>query len=124
MVTTPTENDVTLGYQGDPVGDGDLSSSDASDLIDEAVSMFENVFSDRVLFTSESLDENNAVRYLARHKWALALGDTVDSEAQANANVTYSVPSSTARSLSRTEYGQEFLEYLRDEPNIGVVRTR
>jgi len=124
MVTTPSVGDVQTVYDGDPVDQGDLGNTDASDLIDTAVSMFENVFSDKVLFTSEALDEDEAVKYLAAHKWAIALGDEIQSESQAGGSVSYNVPTSTARGLSRTKYGQEVLEYLRDTPNIGVFRTR
>lgn len=124
MVTTPTVDDVETVYDGNPVDQGDLDNTEASELIDSAVSMFNNVFSDRILFTSEALDEDEAVKYLAAHKWAIALGDEIQSESQAGGNVSYNVPTSTARGLSRTKYGQEFLEYTRSEPNIGVFRTR
>jgi len=124
MVSTPTNDEVQTVYDGTPVDQGDLGTTEASDLIDTAVSMFENVFSDKILFTSEALDEDEAVKYLAAHKWAIALGDEIQSESQAGGNVSYTVPTSTARGLSRTKYGQEVLEYLRDTPNIGVVRTR
>ena len=126
MVTKPSFDEVEAGYQGTPVSadNPDLDPQDADQLIDEAVSMYNNVFSDQILFTAEGLDEDNAVRYLARHKWAIALGDTVASESQGGGSVSYVVSSATARSLSKTHYGQELLEYLRSEPNIGVFRTR
>lgn len=124
MVSKPTPAEVTAGYDGDPLEAGDLSDTDADQLIDEAVTMFDARFSDRILFQSETVDEAVAVRHLARHKWAIALGDTVQSESQAGASATYSVPSATARSLSRTTYGAEFLEYLEETPNVGVFRTR
>lgn len=123
MVTTPSRDDVETRYNGEPVTNSDLTNTEADDLIDDAVDMFDNVFSDQILFTSEALDDTKAVIYLACHKWALALGDTVASESQGGANVTYVTSSATARSLTRTTYGQEFLEYLRDEPNISVFRT-
>lgn len=124
MVTTPTVDEVEAGYQGNPVAVGDLDSSDADQLIQEAVDMYDDVFSDQILFQAEGRDSANAVRYLARHKWAVALGDTVQSEGQAGGNASYNVPTSTERSLGRTEYGQEFLEYFRDVPNVSVKRTR
>jgi len=124
VVTTPSESEVLVGYEGNPVDTGDITSADLSTLIDEAVSMFDNLFSDNVLFDNEVEDANTAVRYLARHKLAIALGDTVQSEAQSGGNVSYNVPSSAGRSLSRTTYGQEFLEYTRDTPNISVHKTR
>lgn len=124
MVETPTQAEVLAGYQGDPIATGDLSSDDADTLIDEAQDMFDSLFGDKILYTGEVEDESNAVRLLARHKWAIALGDTVTSESQEGASANYNVPTSTERSLSRTVYGQEFLEYTRDTPNIGVFRTR
>lgn len=122
MVTTPTVDEVEVVYDGTPVDTGDLSSSDASDLIDIAVSMHEQVFSDTILYTSEALDPNEMVKYLAAHKWAISLGDSVTSESQGGVSATYNVPSSTARGLSRTKYGQEVLEYLRSEPNVSIFR--
>lgn len=131
MVTRPSIEEVLAGYQGDPIDSGDLDSSgdfdspdDAERLILEAVSMYDSVFSDQILYQSEGQDDDNAVRYLARHKWAIALGDTVESESQAGANASYSLPTSTARSLGRTEYGQELLEYFAETPNISTFRTR
>jgi hypothetical protein len=136
MVTTPTVDEVQRGYNGNPVDEGDLSSdsntsppfsdpsTEAEQQIVEAVDMFEAVFSDQLLFTAETLDEDNAIRLLCRHKWALTLGDTIQSEGQAGTSVTYNVSTRTERSLSRTSYGLEFLEYLRDEPNISVYRGR
>lgn len=130
MVTTPTRAEVATVYEGDPTsaGTSDLTDNDADALITAAVSMHDALFSDQLLFTSESVDEDEAVKYLAAHKWALTLGDEVSSESQAGANVTYHVSTATARSLSRTKYGAEYLEYLRSEgedgvPNIGVFRT-
>lgn len=136
MVTTPTINEVERGYNGNPVQESSLTSdsntsppfsnpsTEAEQMIVEAVDMFEAVFTDQLLFTAESLNPDTAIRYLARHKWAITLGDTVQSEGQAGTTVNYNVPTSTERSLKRTEYGQEFLEYLRDEPNISVYRGR
>lgn len=124
MVATPGVDAVETVYDGNPVDQGDLGNTEASNLIDTAVSMFEGIFSDQILYTSEALDGGEAVKYLAAHKWALALGDEIQSESQAGGSVSYTVPTSTARGLSRTTYGQEFLEYLRSEPNISVMRTR
>jgi len=114
---------VLAGYHGDPLDTNDISQDDFDKAVDEAVSMAENVFGDRVLFTSELDDENNAVKLLCRHKLALALGDTIDSEGQAGSNVTY-VGTGNGRSLMRTEYGMEFLEYTRDQPNVAAFKTR
>lgn len=122
MVATPTENDVATVYDGDPVANDELSSTEASDLIDSAVSMFENIFTDQILFLGEVADEDEAVKYLAAHKWALALGQT-QSESQAGANVTYNVPQPVERSLRRTKYGLEFLEYTYSERNVAVFKT-
>lgn len=126
MVATPTRAEVAVVYDGDPTstGTGDLSDSDADDLITAAVEMYEQVYSDQLLFLPEGSNADQAVKWLAAHKWAIALGDTVDSESQGGANATYTSPTSTERSLGRTKYGQEFLEYFRDRPNIGVFRTR
>lgn len=124
MVSRPSDTEVLAGYQGDPLNTGDISQDDFDDVVDEAVTMFDTVFSDNILFSGEVKDDSKAVRYLARHKLAIALGDTVQSESQSGGNATYSVPTSTERSLSRTEYGQEFLEYLRDTPNIAAFKTR
>lgn len=125
MVSTPSREEVAAIYDGDPTsaGTGDLSNNDADALIAAAVSMHDNVYSKDVLFTSSALDDDEAVKYLAAHKWAITLGDEVGSESQAGASVTYHVSTATARSLSRTKYGSEYLEYLRSEPNIGVFRT-
>lgn len=123
MVTTPTRDEVETRYSGAPLRNGDLTDQQADDLIDDAVAMADNVFSDRINYTNELRNENKAVIQLACHKWALALGDTVQSESQAGANASYVVSSGTARSLSRTNYGQEFLEYLESEPNVSIFRT-
>ncbi len=123
MVATPTVDEVEAGYKGQPVENGELSNADASALTDEAVSMFDAVFADQILFQSESRDAANAVKLLARHKWALRLGQTV-SEAQSGGSASYNIPASTERSLQNTTYGLEFLEYLGDVPNISVFRTR
>ena len=124
MVTTPTYDEVTAVYEGgDPVATGDLTQDQADQAIDEAVSMFEGLFEDLVLFESQTVDEDVAVRLLARHKLDLALGNTVESEGQAGNTVTY-VSKQNQRSLERTTPGQEFLEYLTETPNIGVVRSR
>lgn len=125
MVSTPTRAEVATVYDGDPTdsGTGDLSNNDADALIDAAVSMHDNIYSRNVLFTATALDEDEAVKYLAAHKWAITFGDEVSSESQAGANATYHVSTATARSLSRTKYGSEYLEYLQSEPNIGVFRT-
>lgn len=125
MVATPSRSEVAEIYDGDPTsnGSGDLSDTQADALITAAVDMHDNVYSDRILFTSEALNGDQAVKYLAAHKWAIALGDTVTSEGQAGANVTYNVSTATDRALTRTKYGLEYLEYLRDEPNISVFRT-
>lgn len=125
MVTTPTRAEVATVYDGDPTsaGTGDLSDDDADDLITAAVSMHDTIFSDQILFTNEIGDENEAVKYLAAHKWAISLGDTISSESQAGGSVTYNAPTATERSLSRTQYGQEYLEYLKSEPNVSVMRT-
>lgn len=126
MVTTPTRAEVATVYDGDPTssGTGDLSNDDADALIDAAVSMHENVYARDVLFTSTALDGAEAVKYLAAHKWSLSLGDGVSAESQAGANVTYHVSTATARSLSRTKYGSEYLEYLSEgEPNISIFST-
>ena len=137
---TPTVAEVLRGYTGNPIASGDLSGdataappytidptstdNEAEALIVEAVNMFQENYSDRVLFQNETEDPTTAVRYLCRHKWALALGDTVQSEGQGGASVTYNVPTSTDTSLMRTEYGQEFAEYLTNIPNVGVVKGR
>ena len=122
MVSTPATDAVEAVYQGTPVTNGELTSTQASDLIDSAVSMLNNLFSDSVMLTTEVRDPDQAVKYLAAHKWALALGE-VQSESQAGGNVTYNVPPGAPRSLKRTTYGQEFLEYLVDEANIGFFST-
>lgn len=124
MVTEPTVAEVQAGFNGSPVEDGELGTGDAKQLIDEAVTMFNSVFSDEILFTSEVQgDQDQAVRILARHKWALALGETT-SESQSGGSESYNIPQSTERSLRRTTYGLEFLEYLRGgEPNIGIFST-
>ena len=114
MVATPSVDEVEAVYDGAPVETDDLDLQDAQDLIDIAVSMHDNVFSDRIVFTSEALDGDESVKYLAAHKWAIALGDEIQSESQGGA--------STARGLSRTKYGQEVLEYLRTEPNVSIFR--
>lgn len=125
MVSTPTRAEVAVVYNGDPTtnGSGDLSDSDADDLITAAVDMHDNIFSDNILFASEVLNGDQAVKYLAAHKWAIALGDEIQSEGQAGGNVTRVVPTTTERALSRTKYGQEYLEYVRGEPNISVFST-
>lgn len=123
MVATPTRDEVEAGYKGQPVANGEISNDDADALIDEAVSMFDAVFADRVLFQSESRDAANAVKVLARHKWDLRLGVTV-SESQSGASVNYNIPNSMERSLRNTPNGLEFLEYLEDVPNIAVFRTK
>lgn len=125
MVTTPTRAEVAVVYDGDPTtsGTSDLSNDDADALITSAVSMHDNVYSQNINFTATALDEAEAVKYLAAHKWAMALGDEVASESQAGANASYVVSSATARGLSRTKYGQEYLEYLRNEPNISIFTT-
>jgi len=125
MVATPTRAEVATVYDGNPTsaGTGDLSDPDADALITAAVDMYNNVFSDNILFQGETLDGDQAVKYLAAHKWAIALGDEIQSEGQAGANATYNIPTSTERALSRTKYGQEFLEYVRGEPNISVFST-
>lgn len=124
MPTTPTVGEVEAGYDGEPVDNGELSSSDASQLITEAENMFNSIFSDQILFTSEVQgDEDDALRLLARHKWALALGETT-SESQTGGSQSKNIPSSTERSLKRTTYGMEFLEYVRgNEPNISLFST-
>lgn len=138
MVETPTVAAVEAGYHGNPVDTDDLTSTgedppfgqyDDAELgeaelgIKEAVSMYDNVWSDQILFTSEVKDGQNAVKLLARHKWAIILGEA-QSESQAGSNVTWNVPTELARSLGRTRYGQEFLEYAQTEPNVSVFRTR
>lgn len=138
MVDTPSVTAVELGYHGNPVQTGDLSSEgqdppfdqydetalgEAEMAIKEAVSQFNSVWSDQILYTSEVEDEYNAVKLLARHRWAIILGEA-QSESQAGANVTWNVPSELARSLGRTRYGQEFLELAENEPNVSVFRTR
>ena len=123
MVSTPSRDDVTTRYQGDPVGQGELTNTQADALISDAVDMVDNLFSDKMVFTSELKDEDKAVIYLACHKWALALNDTVQSESQGGGSVTYNVPPAVERSLRRTTYGLEFLEYLAGEPNIGFAST-
>lgn len=129
MVTRPSIGEVETVYNGHPVDDGELDSSgdfdspdDAERLIESAVSMLENLYQDQLLFTSEIADEDEAVKYLSAHKWALALGQT-QSESQAGANVTYNVPQQVARSLKRTEYGLEFLEYVHTERNVSIFKT-
>lgn len=137
MVDTPSVTAVELGYSGTPVETGDLSSEGQSPPFDqyddgelgeaelaikEAVSQFENIWSDQVLYTNEIEDEAGAVKLLARHRWALILGEA-QSESQAGSNVTWNMPSELARSLGRTRYGQEFLEHAENEPNVGVFRT-
>ena len=130
MVTRPTIDEVQNGYHGNPVETGDLASSgdfdnpdEAEQAILEAESMMNSVFGDKVLFTSEIEDEDNAIRLLSRHKWALILGEA-NSEGQAGSNVTWNLPSELSRSLGTTRYGMELLEYMADRPNIGVVRGR
>lgn len=129
MVTRPSVQEVEAVYNGQPVDNGELDSSsdftnpdDAERLILAAESMHDNLFSDSILFLGEVADEDEAVKYLAAHKWALALGQT-QSEGQAGANVTYNVPQQTERSLRRTSYGLEYLEYLRSERNVSVFKT-
>ena len=122
MVATPTTDEVEAVYQGDPVMNGELTSTQASDLIDSAVTMLDNLFSKSVMLTTEVKDETEAVKYLAAHKWALALGQA-QSESQGGGNITYNVPPGAPRSLKRTTYGQEFLEYCVDERNVGFFST-
>ena len=130
MVTRPTVTEVENGYHGNPVQTGDLGSSgdfdapdEAEQAILEAVSMFDNIFSDNIQFSAEVRDQDNAVRLLARHRWALILGEA-NSEGQAGANVTWNLPTELSRSLGTTRYGMEFLEYGRDRPAVNVFRTR
>lgn len=123
MVTTPTYQQVEAFYNGQPVTNGDISQNDAEALIDAAVSMLTNLYSDTMLHRLEIADEDEAVKYLACHRWAITLGDTVSSESHAGGSVTYNVPPAVARSLKRTEYGAEFLEYLSSEPNVSFFST-
>ena len=124
MVTTPDVDAVEAGYNGEPVDQGELQTGDAEQLIDEAVRMFQSIFSDEILFTDEVQgDQDDAVVLLARHKWALALGETT-SESQTGGSQSFNIPASQERSLKRTTYGLEFLEYARGgEPNISLFST-
>jgi hypothetical protein len=124
MATTPTRDIVENGYDGKPVTNGELSDTEADQLITEAEKLFDSVFSDQVLFTAEVQgNQDHALRVLSRHKWALALGETT-SESQSGGSQSHNIPQSTERSLRRTTYGLEFLEYVRGgEPNISIFST-
>jgi len=130
MVTRPTVNEVQNGYHGNPVETGDLGSSgdfdnpdEAEQAILEAESRFSAIFTDNVLFTPEIKDEDNALRVLCRHHWAVILGEA-ESEGQAGSNVTWSLPNGEQLELAPTRYAKEFKSYGIDTPSVNVFRTR
>lgn len=71
-------------------------------------------------------DQDDALKWLAAHYFELAEGGEAQSESTQGGNVSYNtVTGEWTSGLSQTRYGRTFRDiHLRDEQQIGMVRTR
>lgn len=118
--STPTVSEVEDQY-----GPTDIPDADASNLIDQAERMDEDLFGENINFQSQRQgDKQDRVILLACHKWALREGEP-ESESQAGGSVSYNtVTGELQNSLTQTKWGREYLGYLRDQPNISIINRR
>jgi hypothetical protein len=70
-------------------------------------------------------DRDDFVKLIAAHFWELAEGGEATSESSTGGSVNYNIGNPRESvSYSQTRYGREAREHLRDEQQIGMVRTR
>lgn len=119
-MTDTTRSDVAALY-----GSYGMSDSDADALVAQANRLADDVFSDQIVFTSETQgDEKDFKTLLAAHLWALREGEA-QSENQAGGSVTYNVTTGdVSDSLSETRWGRMAQAYLRGgDHNVSIFTT-
>ena len=102
-----------------------LDSTKKSNLLDKAERYVSTVFDGRVATLSEiEGDRDDLITLVAAHFWELAEGGEAQSESATGGSVNYNtVTGEVYNGLSETRYGRMALEYVRDESQIGIVRT-
>lgn len=121
-------NDVTIGDVENLAKNGwvNLPTGKKEFLLSVAQREAKTIYSGRVatLPTVEGSEEDFTI-YLTAHKWEMAEGGEPQSESGEGGSVTYNnAAGESFDTLTETRYGRDAKSYLRDDSQIGIVKTR
>lgn len=70
-------------------------------------------------------DKDRLIEYVTAHKYQLAEGGDPSSESGGGGNASYDLKNRDVPSgWTETKWGRQAIDYIRDDAQIGVVRTR
>lgn len=103
-----------------------LSDSKKDELINIAERQVDDLYGGRVATLGEiEGNTDDLKKWVAAHLFELAEGGEPQSESGTGGSINYNTsPGELPKGWSTTRYGQQALEYVRDETSIGFVRTR